>query len=266
MKGASSLIALAVSAAAASVGAQEPAAKIKDNSFLIEEAYNQEAGVVQHISTFSRATAGGGWNFSFTQEWPVTGMRHQFSYSVPVTNDASGTGVGDLALNYRFQLAGLTGGRFAAAPRLSLITSTGDEAKGRGAGSFGLQSNLPLSYEFGDRVAGHGNAGLTYTPKARDAVGNTGSTASYAVGGSLIWLVSPTVNLMLESVWSSNEVVAGASTSRSTSYVVAPGFRTAFNLAGGMQIVPGLAYVMNPAGSGDDSIFLYFSIEHPFKR
>ena len=25
---------------------------IQDNSFLVEEAYNQEAGIVQHISTF----------------------------------------------------------------------------------------------------------------------------------------------------------------------------------------------------------------------
>jgi len=53
--------------AGAKGGAQEPAkesaqsaqpaaapAAIEDNSFLIEEAYNQEAGVVQHISTFAR--------------------------------------------------------------------------------------------------------------------------------------------------------------------------------------------------------------------
>lgn len=30
----------------------EGAGKIQDNSFLIEEAYNQEDGVVQHISAF----------------------------------------------------------------------------------------------------------------------------------------------------------------------------------------------------------------------
>lgn len=31
--------------------AEEPK-KIRDNSFLIEEAYNQESGVIQHIQTF----------------------------------------------------------------------------------------------------------------------------------------------------------------------------------------------------------------------
>jgi len=33
-------------------------------------AYNQEGGVVQHISSFVRGDDGG-WAFSFTQEWPV---------------------------------------------------------------------------------------------------------------------------------------------------------------------------------------------------
>ncbi len=42
---------------------------ISDNSFLVEEAYNQESRVVQHISTFSRGSDGG-WIYTFTQEWP----------------------------------------------------------------------------------------------------------------------------------------------------------------------------------------------------
>jgi len=48
-------------AAAHPLGAQESGASgaarppaIEDNSFFIEEAYNQEEGVVQHISTFMR--------------------------------------------------------------------------------------------------------------------------------------------------------------------------------------------------------------------
>jgi hypothetical protein len=32
---------------------------IQDNSFLIEEAYNQEPGVVQHISVFTRTRSSG---------------------------------------------------------------------------------------------------------------------------------------------------------------------------------------------------------------
>ena len=44
---------------------------IQDNSFLVEEAYNQEFGVVQHISSFTRFWDSKDWNYSFTQEWPV---------------------------------------------------------------------------------------------------------------------------------------------------------------------------------------------------
>ncbi|HUS20121.1 MAG TPA: hypothetical protein VMZ25_10765, partial [Terriglobales bacterium] len=43
---------------------------IEDNSFLIEEAYNQEHGVVQHIQSFTRTWNSQDWVYSFTQEWP----------------------------------------------------------------------------------------------------------------------------------------------------------------------------------------------------
>ena len=44
---------------------------IQDNSFLVEEAYNQEFGVVQHISGFTRFWDSKDWAYTFTQEWPV---------------------------------------------------------------------------------------------------------------------------------------------------------------------------------------------------
>lgn len=55
----------------------------RTNSFLIEEAYNQERGVIQHISTFSRMWNSKDWSYSFTQEWPgLRDPRHQFSYTL----------------------------------------------------------------------------------------------------------------------------------------------------------------------------------------
>jgi hypothetical protein len=41
---------------------------IQDNSFLAEEAYNQEPGVVQHIQTFTPLWNSRTWAYSFTQE------------------------------------------------------------------------------------------------------------------------------------------------------------------------------------------------------
>src|SRR5689334_16652883 len=120
---------------------------IQDNSFLVEEAYNQERGVVQHISTFTRMWNGKGWNYSFTQEWPAPrNWRHQFSYTLMGMHAGSfsnsGAGIGDIVLNYRYQLAGSGERRVAFAPRMSVLVPTGEVDKGRGQGAFGMQTNL----------------------------------------------------------------------------------------------------------------------------
>jgi hypothetical protein len=43
-----------------------------DNSFLIEEAYNQERGVIQHINSFARLWNSKDWAYTFTQEWSTS--------------------------------------------------------------------------------------------------------------------------------------------------------------------------------------------------
>ena len=107
---------------------------IQDNSFLVEEAYNQEFGVVQHISSFTRFWDSKDWNYSFTQEWPVPGNeRHQLSYTLVALHSGafpdSGAGIGDVVLNYRYQLVGSGDTRTAFSPRLSLIFPAGDSSR-----------------------------------------------------------------------------------------------------------------------------------------
>jgi len=51
--------------------AQQAPPPIADNSFLLEEAYNQEAGVVQHISAFQRSLRSAPWTYTFTQEYDI---------------------------------------------------------------------------------------------------------------------------------------------------------------------------------------------------
>ena len=98
---------------------------IADNSFLIEEAFNQEPGVVQHISVFQLFRPADTWTYSFTQEWPLFGQGHQLSYTVPVQRTRNGssvaTGLGEVAVNYRYQLVGGATDRLFVAPRLSGI-------------------------------------------------------------------------------------------------------------------------------------------------
>jgi hypothetical protein len=260
-----------LAAGAAPVFAQQPEAPapIADNSFLIEEAFNQERGVVQHISTFARPDGGGAWAYSFTQEWPLRGMRNQLSYTVPVQHDeAGGTGLGDIGLNYRYQLVGINGGPLYVAPRATLLLPTGDERGGRGAGGVGFQANLPVSILPTPQLALHANAGATWTPSAKSPLGAESRTLDAHAGGSVIWLVRPSFNLLVELLWYSAESVVAPDTEvRQDTWLVNPGVRWAFNFPSGLQIVPGVAYTIGLGdGDGEDGLFLYLSFEHPFTR
>ena len=193
--------------------AQTPPAKdvprIQDNSFLIEEAYNQELGVVQHIGLFARQR-NGDWIFTFTQEWPLFSAAHQVSYTIPIQRVDEQAGVGDVALNYRYQLLGDPEARLAVAPRFSLLLPTGDENRGLGAGGVGLQANVPVSIVVREGWVAHVNAGVTYTPAAKSGDGHRASTVGWNAGHSLVWEVTRRFNVLLEAVYSSTETVVGS--------------------------------------------------------
>lgn len=258
---------LAAALAPAAAGAQTPAAPpIQDNSFLIEEAYNQERGVVQHISTFQRTA--GFWGYSFTQEWPVRGIRHQLSYTIPFSHETGlGAGVGDVALNYRYQLAGSGSAALALAPRLSLLLPTGSVRDGRGSGAPGIQVMLPASVVLAPKLVSHLNAGFTVTPRAHGPA-DARATGSVLVGGaSVIWLTTRWMNFMLEGVWSRTRVVTSpGETAASDGWTLSPGVRWAIDFPGGLQIVPGVAWPIALQRGGSDYLFLYLSFEHPFSH
>src|SRR5262245_40977183 len=106
---------------------------ILDNSFLVEEAFNQERGVVQNIFSWTRIRSGE-WIASFTQEWPVAGSAHQLSYTIPFSRLDGSTGLNDVLVNYRYQLLEEGRGRPAMAPRVSLIFTTGESIDAFGDG------------------------------------------------------------------------------------------------------------------------------------
>lgn len=234
---------------------------VRDNSFLIEEAYNQEAGVVQHISTFQH-TRGDVWAASFTQEWPLGGIRHQLSWSLSAVNDGLGGGIGDGAINYRYQLLGADGGTVSLAPRISALVPVGSWDRGRGTGAGAVQLNLPVSVDLSRMFVFHFNAGSTLTPSARGPGDVRALALDVHSGASLVYLLRPWVNLMAEVV-SLDEatVVAEGETDRATTTLVNPGVRFALN-AGATQLVPGVAWTIDLAGP--NGLFLYMSVEHGF--
>ncbi|MEP6916516.1 MAG: metal-dependent transcriptional regulator [Acidobacteriota bacterium] len=244
--------------------------RITDNSFLVEEAFNQERGVFQNIVTAART--GGHWGETFTQEWPAPSITHQLSYTLAWLDTGDHTGVGDVLLNYRYQLMEEGPGRPAMSPRVSLILPSGRARDGLGSGSAGLQFNVPASKRVGD-IYWTGNAGLTWLPRAAGYFDGAGGpaierrqTTSPFVAGSAIYRVQPMLHLMLEAVVASNDSVIPGGTARETAYTVSPGFRRGWDI-GDRQIVAGAAAPITwSGGEHDTALFLYFSYELPFKR
>ncbi|MFY9328430.1 MAG: hypothetical protein WAO76_10490 [Georgfuchsia sp.] len=247
-------------------GMAEGPKKIQDNSFLLEEAYNQEAGVIQHIQTFMYMKKSKDWVYTFTQEWPVPDQTHQLSYTIPVMHltDPSGkSGIGDIILNYRYQA--ILKDNIALAPRISVILPTGDYKKGYGTDSTGLQVNIPLSVELSDKVVTHWNLGATYTPQSKESGGAKADTTGFNYGASLIYLSTENFNLMLEAVGTSSEMVQpnGSKRRENTSFIN-PGIRFASNYSSGLQIVPGISLPIGVGPSaGQYGVLFYLSFEHP---
>jgi hypothetical protein len=221
------------------------AENIKDNSFLIEEAYNQEAGVAQHINTFQYMPTSKDWNYSLTSEWSAPNQYHQASFTLPVMKSDS-TALGDMALNYRYQAMDKNG--LALSPRFSLLLPTG--TKGNSSNNLGYQINMPVSWETTQAITTHYNLGFTFIPGGADL-----QVINY--GTSAIWNTTETFNLMLE--------FTGYlfSKSKTNLMYINPGFRYAYNASKDFQIVPGVGFPMGlGAAAGDRSVFGYLSFEH----
>ena len=241
---------------------------IQDNSFLVEEAYNQEDGVIQHISCFQKLTTGN-WAFTQTEEWAVQSLKHQLSLTLVATHaaDFGGSGWGDTFINYRYQLVGSGDTRLAIAPRLSLLAPTGNPVYGRGMGGAGLQTNLPVGFEVNKHIVTHWNAGATWVPRAQDQFHQRASSLGANLGQSFVWLINPRVNTLLETVWSSNpQVVAPGRTAREKNLYISPGIRWSHNFSNGLQIVPGVGVPLGVGPSaGQVGLIFYLSFEHGFR-
>src|SRR6187431_2945229 len=90
---------------------------IEDNSMFIEEAFNQEAGIIQHISNL--IIDDGNVIYAYTQEIPLADVKHQLSFGISYNSfkkpdelqqfgnsEYLTHGIGDLFINYRPLLLG----------------------------------------------------------------------------------------------------------------------------------------------------------------
>jgi hypothetical protein len=237
---------------------------IEDNSFLVEEAYNQEAGVVQWIFTFQQFRPSGAWYDAFTTEWPVPDQTNQLSLTIPYIAETERlpSGWGDVSLNYRYQaLAGGERGWWFA-PRLSAILPTGNWRQDLGNGAPGVQIGFPFSRRFTRGFAMTLNAAGQYVPLARGEAANGRSFKADAWGVSegisLVWLASPRFNLMLEAVATQDRVAVDDGRTENVSVALAsPSFRWAINFRSG-QLVLGAAVPIGLTDASPDWSALFY--------
>ncbi len=254
------LVAVASSAFAQTGAPAAPKASkfgISDNSFLVEEAFNQEAGIFQNIFVMTRSRTGL-WNGSFTQEWPVTTIKHQLSVTLPMSAIDGSTTVGDSLINYRYQAWSGEGRLPAFSPRLSVLLPTSADRRDYGASGIGWQMNLPVSKEVGALFL-HFNVGAT---ALRAAGAGTPWQTTPSVAGSVIVAVKPMFNMVFETY---SESRPGETGGRDISTTFVPGFRAGINV-GAQQWVVGVAVPVTRGATRDTGILGYLSYELPFRK
>jgi len=255
---------------------------IEDNSMFIEEAFNQEAGIIQHISNF--IVTGGEFVYAYTQEIPLADVKHQFSFGLSYASFGKPSdpsllgnsnyltrGLGDLFLNYRPLLAGKNDWALVI-PRFTLIVPTGNARYGLGSGGLGGQFNMAVTKRLNSKITTHYNAGYTYMTSTDHYTFNDDGTPVLAyeknigstnIGLSAIWIVRPKFNLMVEyTSLFGKEIQDDGSFTKANSTLVNPGFRFAVDI-GKVQIVPGAGLPFNFSNGKFENTggFFYLSIE-----
>lgn len=234
---------------------------IKDNLFLMEEAYNQEPGVVQHISMIRVRLGGHALEYSFTQEFPLPTELVQFSYLIPFIRDENMEGIyiGDVLINLRIQALGRGGGNIAISPRLSLLLPTGEPTRNTGYGAIGIEGACPLSIAIGKLFAMHLNAGATFIKDAKVSDMKKVQILKFSSGIALVWHTTSWFNIFFETVYQTQNI----DRSWEHEITISPSFRFAANFNWGLQVVPGIGFPIQIYPDKESSLILYISFEHP---
>ena len=169
---------------------ERPIDVIEDNSFLIEEAYNQEPGVVQHIFNAvvhdERSTARMAIQFH-------AGMAGLFPRTSVLIYDSVGPSDRRARPHLRYRryaaqlsLPGAGRGEFkpAFAPRFSLNPADRQPRSRHRQWRGRLSMGASFQQELGPRFATNANLGVTYLPGVRERLG--GSTGPLSPRHSLV--------------------------------------------------------------------------------
>jgi hypothetical protein len=241
-------------------------AKIDDNSFILEEAYNQRPGEFQFIQIYRSYKSGKEYRFISEGEMPLGSEKHQFSYQFARENGADEGSVGDTTLNYRIQ--SLNEPDLLMAHRFGLILPTGSVDKESSYGVTGLRYVQANTFILNDYWDNHWNLGINHYPEAKVKFSDKRRTLNeYGIGSSLIYHWKDNLNLLLEATYETLEELNLNSKKKFRNiFTLLPGVRTAIDLSWKeTQIVPGLGFPVRFEDEDiDHGLFVYLSIEPKF--
>ena len=230
---------------------------------------------MQHTlkAAYSRDRRLRGWSFSFEQESWLFTENHQVALSIPFSHlredGEKQRGVGDIQIEYRYQLTDERPNVPAVAPGFGLILPTGNRDKGTGNGVVGYEWNIAASKKVASRLALHANLGLTYLPKVRvrlddQRLSPKRSLVSYDVGASAVFALSSNIHMLLEWVGEFEEEINDkGKKEHDFKAVLSPGIRAAVINKDRLQLLVGVGIPIGVTGPAENyGVLLYLSVEH----
>ena len=239
---------------------------VVDNSFLLEEAYQQPSGTYQFIQTYQTAfKKGSGYDYGFALEAPITDLVHQFSFSGTRSRseDVSHGSMSDITINYRYQPYNRDGK--LVTERFGLILPTGRVDQGSGRGVLGFEFMQAATIIFSERWANHWNLGVSLFPRAKFSDTQKRTTLTEVKAGtSWVYFLQDDINLMME-LFLETEQTLNEDNEQETemSVTLSPGIRFGKSYDWKeMEVVPGFGFPVQFAESNTDvGMILYLSFE-----
>lgn len=232
-------------------------ARVEDNSFLLEEAYNQNPGeiqLIQRYQTFQHERP----EYGVEIEAPITDNTHQFSLAIGRQENLS-----DLEVGYRFQAINVEGKMLTEG--LRIILPTGSLRNESDHGVVGYEWLQSATVVFNEKISNHWNLGVRVYPNAESPSTSDDRTLTNFIGGtSLVYYYQEDLNFLLEGLFESEEMIDDRGEIESeVRFTLNPGVRFAWNIDWQKsQIVPGIAFpvVFNDEKT-NPGVFFYFSWE-----
>lgn len=235
---------------------------IEDNSFLLEEAFNQKKGEYQFIQKY-HTSATGYIEYVFEVEAPLSDETHQLSLDISRIRpeEIPASSFSDLNLNYRYQA--LNREDMILTEKVGLVLVTGKVENETSNGALGFQLMQVATFKLSEKYINHWNLGTTVIPQA-ETPGGEKTILEFTGGTSLINNYSDRLNFLLEAVLQTFESYdEDKNVNNELRFYLNPGLRYAWNFDfKRTQVVPGASIpVQYSDGEIRPGIFLYLSVE-----